>query len=1122
MGAVYRAYDRFEKVDVALKQVNRLLSGAPFSTQKKVSDERTAIVEEFRTLASLRHPRIISVLDYGFDVYGQPFFTMSLLEGGTDLVTHGRGKPDAVKAGLIVQTLQALAYLHQRGILHCDIKPANVLVTTTGEVKVLDFGLATGITEARGAGGTLAYMAPEVLMEKPFSPTADLYSVGIMAYELFAEQHPFELENVGKLMQQLLYDVPDYARVPQENLRMVLARWLAKDPLDRYPSADAAIIALCTALDIRPPVETTAIRESFLQRSRLVGRDAELAELTDQLAEVMQGATQVSLIGGESGIGKSRLLDELRIAALVQGAVVIRGQATENGPLLQIWRNIVRRLLLLVEVDDLDAAVLRVLVPDIAELIGREVGEAPQLSGQAQQERLVLTIVGLLRRVETPVVLLLEDLQWAQDSLAPLRQILKIRDQLSNLMVAASYRSDETPDLPAQLGEVHLILLERLGKETIRQLSIAMLGQRGQDEEIIELLTHETEGNIFFVVETVRALAEEAGSLNDIGTHTLPPSVFTGKMQQLMRRRLDRVSSDFHVLQTMAAIFGREIDVGLLGTVYDENFVYNWLIDAAANAVVEIQDNRWRFAHDKIRDAILRQLPDDERPEWHRRAARSIEATYPDDETMHERLLNHWRVAGNQGRVTHYAGLVAETLIRTGRDYPRAIRLLREALQTDGLSEREQFNLLSQLGRAHTAAGELRDGEGYARESLALAETIDDPRLILQARDRLGTALNAIGEYPQARSLSEAGYAMAQDIGDEYLTTSFLAGMGYSDTKMGDLQQGRELLYQALDRWRALGDQFRMVLTLTTLGITARALGNYDEQEALIGETIQISHEIGDYFGTAASSVNLSVLYALREDYEQAIKRTEEGYNLFQKMGEQRGMAVALSNLGRYVAYSRDSFEGTLYVERALDMHRDLGSRSSIAKCLQYLGEITLADGTYEDAQYYFDESMELFQALNNREGIANVSYYCGLLALQQGRPAEALTALQTAEEIQREIPLRRELARTLCLKNLVTEQINLTEWLELLDIALELELPAQQRDALLISVSGFAQRGDDERAAHLLAILRALKAATSHQVDFTLPYFNQLLAQYPVEPQQAEHIAAVLLRVRSSVHQSA
>lgn len=211
MGAVYRAVDLLGGQQIAFK---RVLSPATQPTEnagQTFGDLRLALAREFQMLASLRHPNIISVLDYGFDDEKQPFYTMALLNNPQDFLEAGHHRPLSVQVNLLTQLLQALSYLHRRGIIHHDLKPTNVLIEDEETVRVLDFGLATlaGQAEEDMMIGTLAYMSPEVFQGMAVTHAADLYAVGIMAYELFIGHHPFDLTSMTRLMQDVILTEPD-------------------------------------------------------------------------------------------------------------------------------------------------------------------------------------------------------------------------------------------------------------------------------------------------------------------------------------------------------------------------------------------------------------------------------------------------------------------------------------------------------------------------------------------------------------------------------------------------------------------------------------------------------------------------------------------------------------------------------------------------------------------------------------------------------------------------------------------------------------------------------------------------------------------------------------------------
>jgi serine/threonine protein kinase len=245
MGIVYRATDKLTGQPVAIKQVTTPESKLHFATEPSQSTNlRIALAQEFQILASLRHPHIVSVLDYGFDEQRQPFYTMTLLENAQSILEAGEGKSQTVRIDLIIQLLQALDYLHQRGILHRDLKPANVQVIEQN-VKVLDFGLsASTLSESSSTSiststaGTFAYMAPELFLNTGPSRASDLYAVGLLIYELLSGEFPYNKRNVGVMINQILNE-PVAAETLElgKEITAVIERLLTKQPQERYQDA---------------------------------------------------------------------------------------------------------------------------------------------------------------------------------------------------------------------------------------------------------------------------------------------------------------------------------------------------------------------------------------------------------------------------------------------------------------------------------------------------------------------------------------------------------------------------------------------------------------------------------------------------------------------------------------------------------------------------------------------------------------------------------------------------------------------------------------------------------------------------------------------------------------------
>lgn len=799
MGTVNRAIDRLTGHMVAVKQIKAPGEQVGFDSQESEDAAQLTLAQEFKMMASLRHPHIISVLDYGFHLPpgGQsrlPYITMELLENADSFLETAERVPFVQQIDLLLQMLQALVYLHRRAVLHRDLKPKNVLVVN-GQVKVLDFGLSVATDKAREGevAGTPSYMAPELWTGRPASRQSDLYAVGMMAFRLFAGQHPFDTSNMQKLFRQTQTLTPDVSLMhTTDAVRLVVARLLAKDPADRYDDAADVIAALRTATGRPLPVETAATRESFLQAATFVGREQEEALLAQVLGEAINGMGSAWLLAGESGVGKSRLMDETRTRALVQGALVLRGQAIgEASPPYFLWHSAIRWLTLLADVDDRQASILKSLVPDIDKLLGVNVPDAPEVAPQAAQTRLLRVIEALFVKALTgtstrqPIVLMLEDLHWADgESLTLLARIVQIARDLP-LLIVGTFRDDESPDLPLLLPGMKSIKLERLNAEQTSRLAEAMLGAAGRSAELLKLLQRETEGNTFFLVEAVRALAEESGQLDRVGAAPLPVSVLTGGMEGILQRRLNRVPVEARNFLRIAAVSGRYPDLGVVSEVLKADgqaaLMENWMTDCADAAVLEVHEGDWRFTHNKMRDGVLKDIPPAESAHLHQRAAESMESVYQySAKPTAETLAYLWRMAGDATKEEHYAALAGEQSVRDGA-YRVAQTFLERALELQQRTEAKphrQATIRQQLGDAYLETRQIDQARTMFTQSLKLFREVDYRWGESSSTIRLGMVAMEQQEYEAAAAFLIEGLKIAQQSRAKTMTLAALTSMG--------------------------------------------------------------------------------------------------------------------------------------------------------------------------------------------------------------------------------------------------------------------------------------------------------------------------------------------------------
>jgi len=719
MGVVYRAADRLTGSFVALKQITKSADmidfGAVGTFNPAKMSLQTVLANEFKILSSLRHPNIISVLDYGFDVDQQPFFTMDLLETHVKISVAALKQPESFKVHVLIQLLQALAYLHQHGIIHRDLKPGNVLCTAEGQVKVLDFGLALSAGVAHQGSeivsGTLAYIAPEIFKGGASTIASDIYAFGMIAYEVFTGIFPFEALTIMETIDHILYQTLDYSMFSPE-LAHMLARLLAKDPTDRFQTVNAVIASLSEALHYTQPIETLAIRESYLQAASFVGRQAELATLQKVMTAIVQSHGATWLVAGESGTGKSRLLAEMRVQALVEDVLVLHGQAiAEGGTAYRVWQDVLQWLSVLVPLSDNEAGALKPIIWQLETLLKRSVPDLSDLAGTASGERLTSVVIDLLQRVGKPLIILLEDLQWAGDESLTLLDKLSQRVDSLPVLLLGSYRDDETPQLHSKIPRAQTIRLKRFNHDQIAQLSGSMLGAVGFEPRIVNFLEQETEGNVFFIVETLHVLAEEAGGLQNIASKPLPESIVVGGMIAALRSRLARAPQHGRPLLDLAAVIGRDLDLNLLRYLAPDVALEPWLNAYANIAVLDPEENRWRFAHDKLREQVVQDIRQQSGrlQMLHAQVAQAIESVYPDAPAQYAALAYHWTQAGVAEKAVHYNEQAAQQIVQNASF--QAIQYINTAMSFDNvlplISNERRALRYSIVGMTYFAMGKM-------------------------------------------------------------------------------------------------------------------------------------------------------------------------------------------------------------------------------------------------------------------------------------------------------------------------------------------------------------------------------------------------------------------------------
>lgn len=635
-----------------------------------------------RQACSFRHPNVVGVIDCGMEGADRGFAVLDIKEAPIPLLEASVQSPFAIRMGYVAQLLHAVRYLQQRRAYDALLTPETVGVID-GAVKIFDLlhrccdAHSIVPTEHRG------FLAPECLAGSGAVQSSLIYSVGVFGLALLKESQldGGEDDAISSWLEESSLDRggsdnDEYKRVRQVFLKMT------EDEVSRRPQgAQEALLEISSALDRPLEPEPLEVRESLLQAGDFFGRTREL-----KLFQALLGQAQeddmggIALVGGESGVGKSRLKREVWALGLSEGFRTLEGQAVSNGTQpFQLWSEVLKGLLLGIPVDAMEASVLSSVITDIDMVLGASVERGVEFDASAMHARFIDVAHRLVRRVNRPTLLILEDLQWARsESLALLRAI---EDSLADVpvLILATYRDDEVRSFDHGLDTASHVQLSRLGRAEVGEVAGHALSVDTVNVELVDYLSRESEGNPFFLVETLRSLADQHSGLASLSQISEIKQVTAGGIRKSMRRRLARLPSDDVQILQVAALCGRTVDFEVLEPFVPAEKAEAWAKRCKESAVLAINGDTWSFAHDKLREAVIEYMPEERRANSHLQIAESMERRYGETPSRSAVIAYHYASAGHVAKEAYFSGIGGEHALGVGAHVEGA-KLLERAL----------------------------------------------------------------------------------------------------------------------------------------------------------------------------------------------------------------------------------------------------------------------------------------------------------------------------------------------------------------------------------------------------------------------------------------------------------
>jgi adenylate cyclase len=1072
MGEVWLADDSLLHRQVALK----------FLTSRAGHDASERLLAEARAAAALDHPYICSIYEVTAIAADRPCIVMEYVRGET-LERRLRAGPLALADALRVaaEVAEAMEAAHRRRIVHGDLKPANVMITEDDHVKVMDFGLATRLAEAESeqrfhakpadvaaVPGTPAYMAPEQVRGEAADRRSDIFAFGILLYELLSGANPFLRTGLAATVAAILDDpVPDLtARRPgvPPALALAVQRMLAKPASVRYQSfGDIRTDLRRLAIDARISSSGFALLHDEPahehDRRTLVGREAERAQLHDCLARAASGCGTLIVLSGEGGVGKTRLAEDALAAARLRGWQTFVGRCyeEEGTPPLIPYVELLEAASQFMppaafrEAVGSGAAELARLLPTLHRLFP-DMTMPLELPPDLRQRFLFTTVREFLARCSRlqPLVILIDDLQWADESTLQLTVHLAQHLSMLPIVCLAAFRDVEAASAASRSTLQHIVdrvrghgrrtIAPQAIKATLHQLvaqgharlipvrpfgeadvqrMLAALAQQTPPAAVGKQFFDQTGGNPFFIAELFRHLNEEGRLFDgrnrwqrdlDFDELDVPES-----LRVVVERRLERVSAATQAVLRAAAVLGRPFDLDLLQAVagVDNDQLVAALDEAEQARLIHgpsgRQETTWRFPHQLICQTLTQSMTTLRRQRLHLRAADAMERLGAAARLNSADLAHHLYSAGGlapSSRTTRAllaAGDAAFGVYATDealRHYRRAAEVLQHAGDDAALQRSVEERLADVLALVGDRAGAL---ERY----VVLAAAYDTPgahveharvlRKMAALHWQSGDRSQAMALYDHARRVLDASAAPIE-------AAHLYQELGLAAFRSGDNGSAIEWAERALQSAQsALADaggvtpEVRRAATAAiahatnTIGAALARSGNLGAARERIEQSVTAARDVGLLDVACRAYANLGVLYSTL-DPKRAIEVSLTGLELASKIGAPSLQSYIYANLAAAYCALTDGCEtdGLEAARTAANLDRELGQLDHLAVPLIVMAQIHQCRGELLEAQRHYQEALALAERAGEPQLI--LPCYDGLatIALDRGDRARA------------------------------------------------------------------------------------------------------------------------------------
>ena len=1060
---------------------------------------------EATIISQINHPNIISIHDFG-DIFGRQYMVLEYIYGNTlDYLMNDINELSyKSKINIIMQICTALDFIHSIGIVHRDLKPSNIMLENK-KIKLIDFGLAhlkefNNFTDLDTINGTIGYMSPEQcgMINQNIDEKSDLYSLGIIFYQILTGELPFQGESISSMIHQHTAQIPTMPTSLRNDipplLEKITLKLMKKEPANRYQSAKGLLQDLerynQSKFDFPLGLEDRSIKLSY--RTKIIGRKKELKELKNIFNSALTCKGCICLINGEAGVGKSRLVDEFRNYIYSQSGIFIYANcfAGENktpyGPFTDAMNNYLllynkysenKKKKISKKLKEMTGTLGEIILK-VAPQMEKIIGQCPpliELEPERENKRFYLTISQFLCNLavtEKIIVLLIDNIHWIDKG--ALELLNEIAQEISKypLVIIGTYRQNE---IFKDHGLNKFMYSMKDYQFTVRKIRVKPFDQKKMDnflsdilhddisniKKISNIIFQKSKGNPFFSIELLKQLISEkiiylCDYSWDIDLNKLNNLEISSTLVEIILKKISLLSKNEKIILSYAASIGREFDIKLLLLLGESNIYHlkkNDVIKIVVKAIkLQILDENVHekgklfFGHDRIKDALYKNIDNNKKTGLHLEIAKSIEQLNKDnisnvvfDLAYHyiegkdkEKSLKYAFQAGKKSKEKYaneealkYFGIAKELLeeksnhsleefnyhlrikcieeigeiyLRTGK-FDEAIELYFQ-LTKFIKSNIKKANTYKQISQAYLKKGDWKKCEKYTNLGLSLLnEKVPSIKTIIILSIIKELLIHAIAIiWPDQYFRINKNNKVEKN----KLIVGFYNNICWSYILSDTLKFIRSSLRQYNIVKLRIGKSKELGLAISYYAALCMTVPLFKRALKYHNKSLLLREELNDEWGIAQSLQFIGYCYDWMGKYNDSKEYHNKSIKLFKKIGDLWGVGMSSSGLIHYYNYTSDYSMAEIIADQYHTISTKIKDNYGISSAYVYR-HFYMELGDFKKAEYYLKKALDLSYKHEIWQIHCEANIKLGILFLEMGEIVKSLDYLNKSKELFKE-----------------------------------------------------------------------------------------------------------------------